>query len=234
MKKPAPLVTILILSLLYIFVTALGSFNSLSSYDREAVSFGGKLGYLLFLILFGLISLQKRKRMSPLFLPFFLIPFSNILALAIGGSFSFEFSSFDLLRLFSVPLSVLLEEIIFRDLALKGREGKKEKVAWLFLSSFLFSLAHFASGFSLSSLIQVVYTFGLGLICGLLYLEGGGFWPSFFLHLLFNLSNNEVYRWVCQSVSETAFYAVNVGVGVLFGAYFVFLAFWKLCPRSKR
>ena len=224
MEKRTSLSTLLILALLYIFATGLGSFGPLSSYDREAVSFGAKLGYLLFLILFGFISLQKGKRMSPLFLPFFLVPFSNILALAIGGSFAFEFNSLDLLRLFTVPLGVFLEEIIFRDLALKGREDKKEKMTWLFASSLLFALCHLASGFSLATLIQVAYTFGLGLLCGFLYLEGGGFWPSFFLHLLFNLFNNEVYRWVCGNISEVVFYSVNAGVAVLAGAYFLFLS----------
>ena len=228
MEKRTSFSTLLILALLYIFATGLGTFNSLSSYDREAVAFGAKLGYLIFLILFGFVSLKKGKRMSWLFLPFFLIPFSNLFALLAGGAFTFDFSSLDALRLFALPLGVFLEEIIFRDLALKGREGKKEKLMWLFLSSLLFALSHLASGFSLSSLVQVAYTFGLGLLCGLLYLEGGGFWPSFLLHLLFNLFNNEVYRWVCGSVSEIAFYAVNIGVAVLVGTYFVFLLFKTL------
>ena len=233
MEKKTSLTTLLILALLYIFATGLGSFGSLSSYDREAVSFGAKIGYLIFLILFGLVYLKKGKRMSWIYLPFFLVPFSNLFALLIGGSFSFEFTSLDALRLFSVPLGVFVEEIIFRDLALKGRENKKEKMAWLFLSSLLFALSHLAAGFSLSVLIQVAYTFGLGLLCGLLYLEGGGFWASFFLHLLFNLFNNEVYRWVYGGVSEIAFYAVNIGVALLTGAYFLFLLLRKPATSSN-
>ena len=234
MEKRTSLSTLLILALLYIFATGLGSFGSLSSYDKEAVSFGAKLGYLMLLIPLGFVSLEKGKRMSPLFLSFFLAPFSNILALAIGGSFAFEFGSLDLLRLFALPLSVFLEELIFRDLALKGREGKKEKARWLFFSSLLFALCHLASGFSVATLIQVAYTFGLGLLCGLLYLEGGGFFPSFALHLLFNLFNNEVYRWICLDVSDIAFYAVNIGVAVLIGIYFLLLVFKKFYPLSKQ
>ncbi len=224
MEKRASFSNLLILALLYIFAAGLGSFGSLSPYDREAIGFGAKLGYLLFLILFGLASPKKGKRMSLLYLPFFLIPFSNLLALFLGGTFVFEFSSLDALRLCSLPLGVFLEEVIFRDLALKGREGRKEKGMWLLVSSLLFALCHLASGLSLSSLIQVAYTFGLGLLCGFLYLEGGGFWSSFFLHLFFNLFNNEVYHWVYGGVSEIAFYAVNVVVAVLAGAYLAFLA----------
>lgn len=223
MGKRASFSKILVLACLYVFATGLSSFPSLSSYDKEAVGFLAKLGFLVALILFSVISVSKGKRMPLLFLPFFLAPFSNLLALLCGGSFSFSFSSYDLLRLFSVPLSVFLEEIIFRDLALKGREWKKEKIEWLFLSSSLFALSHFAAGFSLSSLIQVAYTFGLGLLCGFLYLEGGGFWPSFSLHLLFNLMNNEVYRWIAGGVSSLVFYAANLGVAFLVGAYFLFL-----------
>ena len=231
MEKKTSLSTLLILALLYIFATGLGSFGSLSPYDREAVSFGAKLGYLIFLILFGLACLKKGKRMSWIYLPFFLVPFSNLFALLIGGSFSFEFSSLDALRLFSVPLGVFVEEIIFRGLALKGRESRKEKMAWLFLSSLLFGLSHLAAGFSVSSLIQVAYTFGLGLLCGLLYLEGGGFWASFSLHLLFNFFNNEVYHWVYGGVSDVAFYMMNIGVALLAGAYFLFLLLRK--PASS-
>ena len=223
MEKRASFSTLLILALLYVFAAGLGSFGSLSSYDREAVGFGAKLGYLLFLILFDFVSPKKGKRMGWLYLPFFLTPFSNLLALLIGGAFAFEFSSLDALRLCSLPLGVFLEEVIFRDLALKGREGRKDKSMWLLISSLLFALCHLASGLSLSSLIQVAYTFGLGLLCGILYLEGGGFWPSFLLHLLFNLFNNEVYRWVYGGISEVVFYAVNIGVAVLAGAYLAFL-----------
>ncbi len=230
MKEKTSLSTLLILALLYIFASGLCSFGSLSSYDREAVSLGAKLGFLVFLILFGYVAIGKVRRMPLLFLPFFLAPFSNILALAIGGSFSFAFSSYDLLRLFLLPLGVFIEEIIFRDLALKGREGKKERIEWLFISSLLFGLSHLSGGLSVSSLLQVAYTFGLGLLCGLLYLEGGGFYPSFVLHLLFNLFNNEVYRWVYGSVSDIAYYAVNIGVAVIVGAYFAFVFIKKMKP----
>ncbi len=220
----------LVLILLYIFASGLCSFGSLPSYDREAVSLGAKLGFLIFLILFGYVSIGKARRMPLLFLPFFLVPFTNIIALAVGGSFSFAFSSYDLLRLFLLPLGVFIEEIVFRDLALKGRESKKERIEWLFISSLLFALSHLSGGFSASSLLQVAYTFGLGLLCGLLYLEGGGFYPSFALHLLFNLFNSEVYRWAYGDVSDVAYYTVNIGTAVIVGAYFVFLFVKKMKP----
>ncbi len=86
----------------------------------------------------------------------------------------------------------IAEEVIFRlipiSIAMRGKDREKMIKISIIVTSLLFGLAHainFSDGAALSSTaIQVVYTFGLGILFSAIYLRTGNIWVTMILHTI--------------------------------------------------
>lgn len=224
MEKRNRLSDILLLVLLYIFAVSLPALSGLPSGEQSKIRFLFRLVYFLFLVLFGYFRFERPARFSWRYLPFFLLPFSNLLVVALEGGASFSFSYDDGVGLVDLILTVGVEETLFRLLPLEGLKSEKEKRTGIVLSSVLFSLCHLAGG----SWVQALYCLGLGLALASLRVYGGGVFYSAALHFAFNLCNDKLIAWLGGvDVGET-YYLVNVSAGILFALYYLSLALIRL------
>ncbi len=178
---------------------------------------------------------QGRRKIgfSLLSLPLFLVCFSNLFVLVFDRSaISPNSTSSNLWAYFLFALSVsIAEELIFRDYVLRLALKKMKPLYAILLSSVIFALPHLlnilAGAGVGESLAQVGYTFGIGLILGLLYLYGGGLLPCFLFHFLFNFINSGLFETIAIPSWNKTFILVNVIIGIIAALYGVFFYFLK-------
>ena len=223
MEKRPRFSDLLILILLYLFAVSLPALSGLPGLEQTRIRFVFRLAFFLFLALFGFLRFPKPGKFAWRYLPFFLLPFTNLLVIAIQGGASFSFSYDDGIRLVDLFLTVAIEETLFRVLPFIGLAGEKEKRTWIVLSSVLFSLCHLAGG----SWMQGVYCLGLGLALASLSVYGGGAYYAFLLHFAFNLFNGEFVSYLGGTNLDAIYFAVNVSAGIAFAAYYLFLIFLR-------
>lgn len=224
MNKKTPFSTSLLICLLYLCFISLGS--NFSSIDGAKVRFAVRILFFLFLVIFGYNKKEEVGRASLLYLPFFLLfPFSNYVSLFIRGSFSFYYSNELIFLLFDCLLTAFVEEKLFRSLFIYN--DSKDKWKSILLSSLVFALSHIFNGFSIQTLMQVVYTFGLGVILGSIYAYGGGFIYSFILHFMFNFFNGALYNYFKPTKIDTLYIVSNVIIGVIIVVYYLLIVFIK-------
>lgn len=224
MNKKTPFSTSLLICLLYLCFISLGS--NFSGLDGAKVRFVVRILFLLFLVIFGYNKKEKRERFSFACLPFFfLFPFSNYVSLFIRGNFSFYYSNELIFLLFDCALTAFVEEKIFRSLFIYSDDKYKWKS--ILLSSLVFSLSHIFNGFSIQTLMQVIYTFGLGVALGSIYAYGGGFIYSFLLHFVFNFFNGTLYNYFRPTKIDTLYIVSNVIIGAIIVTYYLSIVFIK-------
>jgi len=168
------------------------------------------------------------------YLPFFLLSFSNLLYLAIGQKNITPIGDWKLLlsEAFFCLSVALSEEALFRGL-ITEELAQKNKMGWtILLSALIFSLSHGVNFFSLSlgeGFAQIGYTFFLGLFLALLYLGSQNFLYAVKLHFLFNFLNNYLYASFYQGEWDFLFFLVNglIGAALLSWGFFLFRALKK-------
>ncbi|MCQ2087189.1 MAG: CPBP family intramembrane metalloprotease [Bacilli bacterium] len=164
------------------------------------------------------------------FLPAFLICFSNFFTLFDPNN-SLTFS-FDFVLILQIVFSILVafnEEIIFRALLLGNLYEDKKPLVRIVIAAGIFAachLTHFISTFDPSELVVVAYSFGIGLVLGMMYLYTGSLTLGFVFHALYNIVNNDLANeWISYNNGFTSFYTINilvalVGIAYLFGIYY--------------
>lgn len=163
-------------------------------------------------------------------LPFLLLPFSNIIV-AFISSFSIKSPDIALLVLeIGLELAIAtVEELLFRSLLLTSLENDFNKFKALIYSSVIFGLMHLLNISSIESiipsLIQVLYTTGLGLALGLIYLKSKNILLSISLHFLFNYFNNTIPSLLFSFEWNNIFYIVNSIFAIAFIAYGIIIYF---------
>ncbi len=160
------------ISLFFIFLLIKENYKSLFKFDKKA-----KILFIIFPAL--LISINN----------FPISAYFNKRASLNGGFYQ-------VILFFIESFSVgLLEELLFRGIviALLGqllKEGKNKVIYLLILSSVIFSLFHLANlidGAVVGDvLLQLGYTFLLGLLWGLIYIKTNNLWLVIILHSLYN------------------------------------------------
>lgn len=197
------------------------------------------------IIIFGLVLFILKK--SPLkksaekksskefiaFLPLFIICFSNFFCLLIPESniaFSFSFP-----LLLEIVLSILIawnEEYIFRLLLINNLDESKTTLYKILISSCIFALCHlthFISTLNPVALIDVVYTFGVGLILGFIYVYSESLALVFVFHSFYNIINNNLAQnWISYGNNAFLYYLINIIVGLVAGIYLLVLYLLKL------
>ena len=175
-----------------------------------------------------------------LFLPFFLLCFSNLIYWAVmGGNFSSLKDNMTLWHnLWHYASIAFAEEVVFRQ-SLMGILSKRfKKYQNILISAGIFGVAHLINLFNGASLgatfAQVGYTFVLGLLLGFVELYGGGFLSAFLLHFAFDYVNMGIFELVFQGNWDWPFFLINIGIGVvvLGYAFFLFFLFEKKEKKS--
>ena len=163
--------------------------------------------------------------------PIFLVCFSNYFyALIFKENITLTFGWTDLLEIVSIILIVVIEEIIFRYLLLTNIETKNPIVK-IVISSAIFGLCHltvFLSTFEPVNLIVVLYSFGIGMILGILYYYTHRLVVCISIHFAFNLFNDFFFLRLFNVSNNLWFYLTNGIIALLIGSYLVVVYFLKL------
>lgn len=179
----------------------------------------------------------KDKKRALLFLPFFLICFSNLFVLAFNPSsinLGVDLSKlgYSLFYYFSIAVA---EEMVFRLMIESLTIEKMRPVCSILIASGIFALSHFVNFLGgqgiLLTLAQVGYTFLMGLILGLFYEYGGGIIYLFFFHFIFDFINNGVCPLISNASWDLTFYLVNGGIALLIVIYGAFL--WRYLEKER-
>ncbi len=226
--------TAFIIIVIYVGLMGLSSIPSLSNFECSILRMFFRSFLLLYLYIFGFLRKEKRKTFSFKYLPFFIIlPFSNYFSLFFRSDVSFTFS-FELLFYFiDCLLLSFTEETLFRSIVLSVEINKEKTWKYIVLSSLLFSFSHLLNGFNYSTLIQLFYTFGLGVILSSIYFYGGGFFYSFLLHFMFNFFNGYLFSCFNGSKDWQSFIICNVVIGAMMTIYYLVLVLIKLKSKSQ-
>jgi len=179
------------------------------------------------------LPLPKTKKINSkalLFIPFILMACSNFLYCFIFNQESIN--DFSFYNLFDAIVTCLLtatcEELTFRSLLVGEIAKNNSKFKTIFISSILFGLVHLFNigsiGSILPSLVQVVYSFALGLLLSLMYVYQENIILPIALHFLFNFINSYLVLFFYNYNWDYIYILFNVGVGivVLLYAYFVY------------
>lgn len=168
-------------------------------------------------------------------IPCFLIAFSNFSLFLIypnNISFaSFEMNKYIYFEFIIDLLTAILEEIVFRFyfhnmLRISNRLVRIIASAGIFAA---FHLLNFVSTFDPTTLITVVYTFGLGIVLGFIYEFSNSLPLSILFHFLFNSVNGTLFNSIALFNSEMliAYYVCNIVVALIVGLYLLFLFLFR-------
>lgn len=188
-------------------------------------------GFIVFEIKSKKIMFSSDKKVSIIkYLPFVLICLGNIAVAFISG---FNYLTNDniggliTLALFDCVATALCEEFLFRYLLLNFIRQTKKTFVSIILSACFFGLMHLVNISSLSSipyvLLQCLYTFGLGIILGFVYLDSRKIYLPIILHALFNFLNDSLVSILFDFEYNVWFFVINMAITVLAGLYFIFM-----------
>lgn len=183
--------------------------------------------FIACLFLFPLDDYRAPKKSFWPLLPFFLLAFSNLLSLAFDQS-GLDLSSSKTMIIdyaFYFLFLSYAEERIFRTGFYSFFRNKNGALFSIFGSALIFSLSHLANIFGgniFPVLLQVAYTFGLGLVLGLIY-EKSGFFLAFLFHFVFDFLNDGVFVVLHKGDWTLSFYLVNSILAILLALYGLFL-----------
>lgn len=235
------LIDVLIYLLLFIFVVCLPIDLLKTGIVVELII---KISVRLILLLFYFYIIHKREgnifyrltfKEFILFLPFFIICFSNIFASLIDGGFNYVKTDGVVLFLGIVLclFTALLEEIVFR-FFIHSSLVEHKPIPRILLSALIFGLCHLVNLANVRSvdallnvLLQMVYTFGLGLVLGFVFEFSHSLILVTILHFCFNLFNDVLYSFFGGYTSDIAFILTAVVISLLVVLYTLFLYFKK-------
>lgn len=173
---------------------------------------------------------SKIKKKYLYFLPFILICFTNFIIVFINKDIiNHSYNELDLIFdiILCIP-NVLVEEFIFRYLILYELNHNVSEFRAILFSALIFGGIHIFNITSLSVipivLLQVLYTFGIGLILGLVYTKSkcNIIYPII-LHLVFNVFNDILVTNLFILSWNLNFFLVNIIVTIIIGLYSVFI-----------
>lgn len=178
-----------------------------------------------------------------LFAPFILVCFSNIVAAAIAG-LSFQVGAIDPLYVSLIVVyhlfGVIVEELLFR-LFIQSSLVYASSLKRILASAGIFALFHLVNMVNVSSLdalanvaIQVVYSFGLGLLLALIVEYTYSIPTCIVFHLLFNFFNMILVENIfCLSIPVLTYYLTAVGAALIVGIYAILIYIFVLNRNDR-
>lgn len=163
------------------------------------------------------------------FLPFLILCFSNFFVIFYNKwqvDFDINHYEFWFNLILCIP-NVILEEFIFRYLIMYEFANHTSKIKAIFYSALIFGGVHILNISSLASipivLVQVVYTFGIGLVVGLLYSKSDNnlIYPMIF-HMFFNIFNDILASLFILEWNKS-FFIINSIIGILTFIYSIII-----------
>ena len=159
------------------------------------------------------------------YLPFLLLTFSNFIVVFLSKTNMYETYSATMI-LEDLVISILIsfnEELVFRVVLNKEMLIGLNRIKTIVLSSLVFGLTHLLNINSFGSipyvLLQVVYSFGVGLILSLIYTKTFNFIYVFIIHFLFDFLNGFLISDLYDLDYNWIFFVVNISLGVILGLY---------------
>lgn len=167
-----------------------------------------------------------------LLLPASLVVFSNFFYALILQEpiLRFQFDWYMIPQVIFIVLNVVVEEYIFRK-HLLGNLTHPKKIIRILISAGIFAACHltlFFATFNPLTLITVVYTFGLGMVLGLVYCYSHSLIACIGLHALFNLFNDFLFEHLFLVNNSLWYYLINVFVAILVGIYLTLIFLFQL------
>ena len=177
-------------------------------------------------------------------LPFFIICGSNFVSSSIVGGFAGPTMSVInmVLSTFLTLFVAISEEIVFR-LFIHNNIMVSSSIKRIFASAGIFALMHLLNIVNVrhveglvTVLIQTVYTFGLGILLGVMYEYSYSLVGCVVLHFCFNFFNDTLYTYYGGYTSTLCFYltAAVCGVVVLTYAVLITLLYFQSHDRYFR
>jgi membrane protease YdiL (CAAX protease family) len=125
-------------------------------------------------------------------------------------------------------LTAILEELLFRNILLEEFIRQNfTKFKSLLYSSLIFGSIHLLNISSLSSIpyciIQSIYTTGIGLIFGLVYIKTHNITYPIIIHFLFNYINDIFITHIYNLTWDLTFFIVNISIGIVVALYSLFI-----------
>ena len=226
------LYAIIILILVYLLLVSIPF--SLFIHNELVVSIlqiSMKILYIPFFFIYvkkeGISSIDKPlfKLFDLKYLPFLLITFSNYLVVVFANTpkntdISLLYIILDIITCLLISFN---EELIFRVVINKEMIKTLSRFKTILFSSLIFGLIHLVNISSLASipyvLLQVLYSFGLGLLLSLIYTKTYNFIYIFIIHFLFDYLNGYLIPEIYLLDYNYIFFIVNASIAILLIAY---------------
>lgn len=196
---------ILLFALLFIFVKSFPvDLFELTAMQKELIKLGLRillLTYYIYILWKNRINIFKfaNYKRALYFIPFLLACFSNLIAMGVAQSTVLpSFYPWDFILVFTINLvlSAILEEFLFRFI-IQNSLIAASSIVRILASAGIFALFHLLNLIDVSSvdqlvavLIQVAYTFGLGILLGFIYEYTYSLPLCMAFHILFNIMNS--------------------------------------------
>lgn len=203
-----------------------------------------QIGFIAFYIFYTkhykLLDNEKKTAKNSVFivfLPVFIACFSNYFTILFNAStIDNQIDISFLYRFILLVVSVVAEELLFSRLLYPNIRIKKPlyKIV-VFASIFaLFHLTHFLSTFNPYDLIIIAYSFGIGLVLGLINEYTSILSYCFLFHLIFNLFNNLVFESIAIINNYALYILINCLVAASIVIYLIGLYLIYLKKRDAR
>ena len=227
---------LLIFALLFIFVAAfpVDLFRIEATY-KLLIQISLRL-----LILFYYIYVCFVNRVN--FIPFLLACFSNLIAFGLDGAQTTGITmTSGYLSLFIIYhfLGAVVEEFLFR-FFIQSQLVRVGSIKRILYGAAIFALFHLLNMVNISTvdclvtvLIQVAYSFGLGILLGFIYEYTYSLPICIFVHFAFNFFNTVLYQYMGCVTSNFAFYLTAVVIALVLAIY-TFLIYWFVLRRNDR
>lgn len=194
-----------------------------------------RLGFIIYLLIkmhkthIGDLAFNKPTLKSLLILPLFVVCFSNYFVVLFDNNTIIGSYSFDIIELIKILLTALCEELTFRAVLFKEISKYNKPIKSLIISSLIFGLIHLLNINSLGSipvcLLQSIYSFGIGLVVGFIYLYSDNFIFLFVFHFLFNFFNDTFICSIYEINYNLIFFIVNIIIALITTLYIVLLLY---------
>lgn len=193
-----------------------------------------KIGSIIYILLYikkeELNKLQTGKLNKNVFklIPLILVCCSNFIVVLIQqATLKVDVDVFKIISGFLLAIGVsIIEELLFRSQVLEEFLKSKNKFQSILYTSIIFGMVHLLNISSLSSiptvLVQVCYTFFLGVLVGFIYLSSKNIVLPIIYHLLFNFLNDILVAELFNIKWDLLFFIVNIGIG-LFALIYILL-----------
>ena len=233
------IIDIAIVTLLYIGIC---TFPTNLITDNEIFYYLIEVGLMTLMILFIILYVHAHGYLKPekqptdfktllLFIPVVVVAISNFLyAWILKEPLEPVFSWASPLQILFILLLVTVEEVIFRYLML-GNITKGKPIVRIIIAAGIFALCHlthFFSTFNPVDLVVVAYSFGLGIVFGLIYYYSHNLVACIGLHFLFNFCNDFLFVRLYSVSNMLWYFLINGIVALVVGLYLLGLYLLKL------